>query len=400
VPAGTAASNGARLFAHRLLRRPASGKPRSTLGSCARGSTNSNGTGTAVLADVRSRCGTSAHFSSVTAAASSDWRLSWSAPEQHVRNWQRPENLFLTLQEVSHAAVDPVRSWTLSRLLRPRMRVLEYGCGAAPMYRTLRRFLAHVPIFWVLADIPGFPLHYARHVYGTDASAAFVCITPDRFSDPLRDVDGSFDLIIVAEVFEHLDAPRRLAEYLLDRLASGGLLHFDYIESGATGLDTPAGLAQQQDTCDSSPRACTCSRAPLASRGTSAARWSAGRGPRGARETGPVIAPGRDHRRRRLRPQCRDRRRREGRGTPGVGGAGTAAARGTQRADRRSGQEPSRSRMDASLHGQPLSSRSKWKVRALTLPYTSLSRSTPGPMFIVGCCREMISHRQGTREHT
>jgi 2-polyprenyl-3-methyl-5-hydroxy-6-metoxy-1,4-benzoquinol methylase len=128
------------------------------------------------------------------------------------------------------------------------MRILEYGCGIAPMYRTWRRFFAHIPTRWVLADIPGFPFHYARQVHGADAGVRFVTITPERFADPLQGVEGQFDLIILQEVFEHLDEPLRLAGYLVDRLAPRGLLHFDYIESDATGLDTPAGLEQRRET--------------------------------------------------------------------------------------------------------------------------------------------------------
>jgi SAM-dependent methyltransferase len=174
--------------------------------------------------------------------------LTWSSSDQHVGNWQHPENLFSIFQMVARDAVEPVGCWSLPRLLRPGMRILEYGCGIAPMYRTWRRFFAHIPTRWVLADIPGFPFHYARQVHGADAGVRFVTITPERFADPLQGVEGQFDLIILQEVFEHLDEPLRLAGYLVDRLAPRGLLHFDYIESGATGLDTPAGLEQRRET--------------------------------------------------------------------------------------------------------------------------------------------------------
>jgi 2-polyprenyl-3-methyl-5-hydroxy-6-metoxy-1,4-benzoquinol methylase len=211
--------------------------------------------------------------------------LSWSSSDQHIRNWQDPRNLFQVFQAVARGAVHPVRSWSLPRLLRPGMRILEYGCGTAPMYRTWRRFFAHVPTRWALADIPNFPFHFARHALGADAGVDFVCITPERFADPLQGVEGPFDLIIVQEVFEHLDRPRQLAEYLVGRLAAGGLLFFDYIESGGTGLDTPAGVEQRRETLRYLHQSLELVEGAFASadelRGAAVGRKRPGRGPAG-----------------------------------------------------------------------------------------------------------------------
>jgi SAM-dependent methyltransferase len=143
-----------------------------------------------------------------------------------------------------------VRCRQLFSFLRKGMRVLEYGCSLAPMYRTWRAFLSHVDTQWVLADIPNFPFHYSRHTYGRDREASFCLIAEDLFDDPLRNVQGQFDLIIIHEVFEHLHKPRHLAEYLLRRLNPGGLFFFDYVRSEATGHDTPAGLAERTTTLE------------------------------------------------------------------------------------------------------------------------------------------------------
>jgi 2-polyprenyl-3-methyl-5-hydroxy-6-metoxy-1,4-benzoquinol methylase len=175
--------------------------------------------------------------------------LGWSSATEHVEHWTTPENLYQTLHFVRKYAFQPVRSRGLMRLLKPNARVLEYGCALAPMYRTWRRYGAHVPTTWVLADIPNFPFHYARHAYALEASVErFATIWPDRFDDPLAGVDGEFDMIVVQEVFEHLDRPRFIAGYLLERLRSGGILIFDYVRSEARGLDTPSGLAERDET--------------------------------------------------------------------------------------------------------------------------------------------------------
>ena len=175
--------------------------------------------------------------------------LDWSSATEHVSHWVAPENLYQTLHFVRKYAFQPVRDRGLTRLLKPNARVLEYGCSLAPMYRTWRRYGAHIPTSWVLADIPGFPFHYARHAYAHEASVErFATIWPDRFDDPLSGVDGEFDLIVVQEVFEHLDRPRFVADYLLERLRAGGIMMFDYVRSDARGLDTPSGLAERDDT--------------------------------------------------------------------------------------------------------------------------------------------------------
>jgi SAM-dependent methyltransferase len=174
--------------------------------------------------------------------------FSWNSTDQHLANWQLPENIHATFHFLYREALEPVRSRELLTHLRSGMRVLEYGCSLAPMYRTWRSFLSHVRAEWVLADIPNFPFHYSRHTYARDAEASFCLIAEELFDDPLRHVEGDFDIIIIHEVFEHLHKPRHLAEYLLRRLRPGGLFYFDYVHSDATGHDTPAGLADRIKT--------------------------------------------------------------------------------------------------------------------------------------------------------
>lgn len=174
--------------------------------------------------------------------------FAWDDSTRHLRNWQLPLNIHAILFFVFRAALEPLRCGTLLKVLKPGMRVLEFGCSIAPMYRTWRKFWSHVATEWVLADIPNFPFHYARHVYSRDREASFCLIAEELFDEPLKNVAGSFDLIILQEVFEHLHKPLQMAGYLLDRLKPGGLFYFDYIRSDAKGHDTPAGLHERIPT--------------------------------------------------------------------------------------------------------------------------------------------------------
>jgi len=174
----------------------------------------------------------------------------WESDAQHIANYQTPDNLFLTFSFVLREALNRVRNHELLPVLKPGMRVLEFGCSIAPMYRTWRQFATHKDCHWVLADIASFPFHYARHVYAHDQEVTTTLITEDLFDDPLKNIEGDFDLIIMQEVFEHLHKPMHIAQYLHQKIRKNGLLFFDYIKSDATGLDTLAGLTERPNTLD------------------------------------------------------------------------------------------------------------------------------------------------------
>lgn len=172
--------------------------------------------------------------------------LSWNDAKEHLSNWQTPNNIYTIFHFVKKYALRPVREARFHRLIKPGMKVLEYGCSLAPMYRTYRTYFNHLEAEWYLADIPVFPFHYARHVYGQDKEVKrFICITEDKLDDPLRDIQVNFDLIIVQEVFEHLHKPLLIAEYFINRLNPGGFFYFDFSKSSGKGLDTQAGMKER-----------------------------------------------------------------------------------------------------------------------------------------------------------
>lgn len=177
-------------------------------------------------------------------------KLSWDSAKEHLSNWQEPNSISLLFHFVLKYALRPVWEARLPELLKPGMKVLEYGCGLAPIYRTYRSFFNHIETEWYLADIPIFPFHFIRYNYGRDKEANFICITENKMDDPLKDIKVDFDFIIIQEVFEHLDKPKFIAEYLLNRLKPGGLFYFDYINSEGKGLDTAAGKNERISTLE------------------------------------------------------------------------------------------------------------------------------------------------------
>lgn len=174
--------------------------------------------------------------------------LEWSDPQQHLANWQHPHELYELLRCTLKLALGPVRGLKLWRLIKPRSRVLEYGCALAPYYNCYRQYFSHLQCQWTLADIPNYPFYYARYRYGTDG-VDMVTINAEDFTRPLGDRSG-FDAIILTTVLEHVDQPLFLVEYLLDRLNDGGLLVFDYIKSHGTGLDHPNSLRLRRQSLE------------------------------------------------------------------------------------------------------------------------------------------------------
>jgi 2-polyprenyl-3-methyl-5-hydroxy-6-metoxy-1,4-benzoquinol methylase len=173
-------------------------------------------------------------------------QLEWNDPKQHLANWQHPDQLYATFHNVRACALHPIKSMELWKKVSKGMRILEYGCSLAPYFYCYREFFSHLNCQWILADIPSYPFHYAKYLYRNDSDVEFVTIYDSDFSNPLRD-ESNFDVVILTEVFEHLDDPLFISDYLLKRLRVGGLFVFDYINSEGKGLDHPKAQEMRQD---------------------------------------------------------------------------------------------------------------------------------------------------------
>ncbi|MGE9290686.1 MAG: class I SAM-dependent methyltransferase [Puniceicoccales bacterium] len=172
--------------------------------------------------------------------------LEWDDAGRHMENWQQPGRVYQILHQVERFALHPYVYPPVWKFLEPKMRVLEYGCSSAPYYHCYRKFFSHRKQSWVLADIPNFPFHYGKYLYRNDEDVSFATINVENYDDPLRSAE-KFDAIILTTVLEHLENPRDIVEYLLDRLRPGGILLYDYIRSEGTGLDHPGALEQREE---------------------------------------------------------------------------------------------------------------------------------------------------------
>lgn len=172
--------------------------------------------------------------------------LSWTDSNQHVINWQNPNQIYAIFHNIRKLAISPIVGYKLWNLVKKNSNILEYGCSCAPYYNCYNKFFSYLNCNWILADIPNFPFHYSKFHYGKYTNCKLHTINPNIFHDPLGKKD-CYDVIILTTVLEHLDDPVFVSNYLLDRLNTNGLLVFDYVLSEGTGLDTPNALLKREE---------------------------------------------------------------------------------------------------------------------------------------------------------
>ena len=120
-------------------------------------------------------------------------------------------------------------------------RVLEFGCGAAPVTTSLFEFRAEATDMelW-LADIEMVSFHYAGWKFGCFPNVHRSSLRPE--TEFRLEVPGQFDAIYCLAVLEHVNDPVETMRTFHRMIRPGGVLIFDYIKSDAEGLDSVEGL--------------------------------------------------------------------------------------------------------------------------------------------------------------
>lgn len=161
-----------------------------------------------------------------------------ASDDKHLEAWRDPRIVHHLFAHTFRLALSPLRVHPFIRWVPCGGRVVEYGCGAAPILTALARHYRHLDLQLVGADIPHLLFHYARWKFRKERFVSMVPIAPDDDA-PLA---GSFDTIFCLETLEHLPRPIPVLQHFHQVLKPGGHLVFDYIRSSATGLDTAAAL--------------------------------------------------------------------------------------------------------------------------------------------------------------
>ena len=161
-----------------------------------------------------------------------------ASDDKHLEAWRDPRVVHHLFAHTFRLALSPLRVHPFIRWISRGSRVVEYGCGAAPMLTGLARHYRHLNLQLVGADIPHLLFHFARWKFQRDRFVTMVAVEPNDDA-PLP---GLYDTIFCLEVLEHLPRPLAALEHFHRALKPGGHLIFDYVRSEGTGLDTATSL--------------------------------------------------------------------------------------------------------------------------------------------------------------
>jgi 2-polyprenyl-3-methyl-5-hydroxy-6-metoxy-1,4-benzoquinol methylase len=159
--------------------------------------------------------------------------------------WQRPENIYSTFDAVYKQALNPISGGGYAKYLKRGSKVLEYGCGIAPITASLIKYFSYRKNTYSIADIKGFPFHYAKFSLANYGVKTYNV-------EPYKTVkfDDKFDAIFIITVLEHLPDPDQVIKSLTEALERDGRLFFDYIISDGEGLDTKESLLKRGAVLD------------------------------------------------------------------------------------------------------------------------------------------------------
>ena len=163
-----------------------------------------------------------------------------ASDDKHLESWRDSRVVYHLFAHAYRQALSPLRAHPFTKFVPRGGRVVEYGCGTAPILTALARHYRHLDLECVGADIPHLLFHYARWKFRADDFVTMVPIEPNN-DTPLQ---GRYDTVFCLEVFEHLPRPLATLEHFYRVLKPGGHLVFDYIHSDGSplGLDTAAAL--------------------------------------------------------------------------------------------------------------------------------------------------------------
>lgn len=163
-----------------------------------------------------------------------------------MRQWtQQNISLWLVWHYALKLALNPLVGLTFTKYIKQRARILEYGCGIAPITNFLISYYSHKNFTVTFADIGTLLFHYARYRLKNYNFIEWVQIDDPFDEKPLS--DHKFDVIFALDTFEHLPKPLAIIKHFYEILDNKGFLIFNYVRSQGKGLDSMPGLIQREE---------------------------------------------------------------------------------------------------------------------------------------------------------
>lgn len=161
----------------------------------------------------------------------------YRAKGQDLASWDDPGLVYALFRYHYRIALSPLRVYPFVRWIPRGGRVLEYGCGAAPMLTGLARYYRRLDLRLYGSDLPHLLFHFARWRF---RDCPWVKMVPA--GEPIH---ARFDVVFCTEVLEHVPSPLQTVRDLHEMLLPGGVLIYDFAETDGRGLDSPTAQADR-----------------------------------------------------------------------------------------------------------------------------------------------------------
>ena len=171
----------------------------------------------------------------------SDLEVNNKFKDDHMKAWSDPRTIYLLFFNQWKLALNPLYVEPYISYIPKGGKILEYGCGAAPITTSMSHNYRHLSIKCDCVDIPTIVFHFVRWKFRTKYDINVIKIHP-MDEKPVKE---TYDTIFCLAVFEHLPKPLKIANYFINSLKLGGFLVFDYILSEGDGLDTYQGVNER-----------------------------------------------------------------------------------------------------------------------------------------------------------
>lgn len=164
--------------------------------------------------------------------------------EKFLETWQKQENLSILFHAVwYHAKTAYLTFYPFFKYLPKKGRILEYGCGTAPITQGLLKYQSHRNYEFTIADILQINFLYALYSIGRYKNVKSITMGP--YENSIKK-PNYYDVIFCFTVFEHLPNPLEVAKGFYESLKPGGLLIFDFIKGEGKGLDTQKAIKERK----------------------------------------------------------------------------------------------------------------------------------------------------------
>ena len=162
---------------------------------------------------------------------------------KNLQAWQDPDTMYLIFGSVwKYAKSDYLDFLQFLKYLPKDGKILEYGCGIAPITQGFVRYLQHKDYHFVIADIMQINFIYAMYLLNKYEEVTSQLLAP--WHNTLTDTE-TYDAIFCLTVMEHIPNPVEVMQSFHRALKDGGVLVFDYIKSEGEGLDSKTSLKQR-----------------------------------------------------------------------------------------------------------------------------------------------------------